>query len=184
MLTGSKRRRHRILHPHDGRPAARRPDPPASDKHVTTLEEVQIEARADDDYGIQSFELVFQTPKGKERVVPLRGARGGLTASGLHALHGRTRRSAGDFVTYFARARDVSRGRRATERGRHLLPRGQTVRRRVRRGTARRWGRAVAGPPNRGSKRWPRRRSRSSSRRGSSTQERGERLATRRRSRM
>jgi hypothetical protein len=70
----------------DDRPPDVRILRPASDKHVTPLEEVAIEARADDDYGIQSFELVFQTPKGKERVVPLRGARGGLTASGLHTL--------------------------------------------------------------------------------------------------
>ena len=100
----------------DDRPPDVRILRPASDKHVTPLEEVQIEARADDDYGIQSFELVFQTPKGKEHVVPLRGARGGLTASGRHTLFMEELGvQPGDFVTYFARARDVSRGRRATE---------------------------------------------------------------------
>jgi hypothetical protein len=100
----------------DDRPPDVRILRPASDKHVTPLEEVQIEARADDDYGIQSFELVFQTAKGKERVVPLRGQRGGLTASALHTLFMEDLGvQPGDFVTYFARARDVSRGRRATE---------------------------------------------------------------------
>ena len=50
--------------------------------------------------------------------MPLRGARGGLTASGLHTLFMEELGvQPGDFVTYFARARDVSRGRRATERG-------------------------------------------------------------------
>jgi len=89
---------------------------PASDKHVTPLEEVQIEARADDDYGIVSFDLVFQTPAGKERTVPLRGARGGLTASGLHTLFMEDLGvQPGDFVTYYARARDVNRGRRSAE---------------------------------------------------------------------
>ena len=84
---------------------------------MTPLEEVQIEARADDDYGIASFELVFQTPGGKESMVPLRGMNGGLTASGLHTLFMEDLGvQPGDFVTYFARARDVNRGRRSTKR--------------------------------------------------------------------
>ena len=75
-----------------------------------------IEARADDDFGIASFELVFQTPAGKERVVPLRGGRGGLTSSGLHTLFMEDLGvQPGDFVTYYARARDLNRGRRSTE---------------------------------------------------------------------
>jgi hypothetical protein len=89
---------------------------PASDKKVTPLEEVDIEARADDDYGIASFDLVFQAPGGKERVVPFRGPKGGLTAEGLHTLFLEDLGvQPGDFVTYFARARDVSRGRRSVE---------------------------------------------------------------------
>lgn len=88
---------------------------PASDKHVTPLEEVLIEARADDDYGIASFDLVFQTPTGSQRTIPLRGTRG-LTASGLHTLFMEDLGvQPGDFVTYYARARDVNRGRRSTE---------------------------------------------------------------------
>src|SRR6266540_3541851 len=55
---------------------------PAGDKQVTPLEEVEIEARADDDYGIASLELVFQSPGGKEKVVPFGKLRSGLTASG------------------------------------------------------------------------------------------------------
>ncbi len=100
----------------DDRPPDVRILRPASDKQVTALEEVVIEARADDDFGIASFDLVFQTPAGKERVVPLRGAKGGLTASGLHTLFMENLGvQPGDFVTYFARARDVNRGRRSTE---------------------------------------------------------------------
>jgi hypothetical protein len=88
---------------------------PASDKHVTALEEVPIEARADDDFGIASLELVVQTPDGKERIVPLKGGRG-VTASGLHTLLVEDLRvQPGDFVTYYARARDVNRGRRSAE---------------------------------------------------------------------
>jgi hypothetical protein len=77
---------------------------------------VLIEARADDDYGIESFELVFQTPAGKQRTVPLRGKKGGLTSSALHTLFMEELGvQPGDFVTYYARARDVNRGRKSTE---------------------------------------------------------------------
>ena len=100
----------------DDRPPDVRILRPASDKQVTALEEVLIEARADDDFGIASFELVFQTPAGKERTVPLRGTKGGLTASGLHTLFMEDLGvQPGDFVTYYARARDVNRGRRSAE---------------------------------------------------------------------
>ena len=100
----------------DDRPPDVRILRPASDKHVTALEEVLIEARADDDFGIASFDLVFQAPGGPERVVPLRATRGGLTASGVHTLFMENLGvNPGDFVTYYARARDVNRGRRAVE---------------------------------------------------------------------
>jgi hypothetical protein len=100
----------------DDRPPDVRILRPASDKQVTPLEEVLIEARADDDFGIASFDLVFQSATGKEHVVPLRGMRGGLTASGLHTLFMEDLGvQPGDFVTYYARARDVNRGRRTAE---------------------------------------------------------------------
>jgi hypothetical protein len=89
---------------------------PASDKKVSPLEEVLIEARADDDFGVAALELVVQSPDGKERVVPFRGSRGGLTAAGLHTLFMEDLKvQPGDFVTYHARARDVSHGRRSSE---------------------------------------------------------------------
>jgi hypothetical protein len=88
---------------------------PASDRHVTAIEEVQIEARADDDFGIASLDLVFQTPDGSERAVALKPG-GALTASGVHTLFLEDLGvQPGDFVTYYARARDVNRGRRSTE---------------------------------------------------------------------
>lgn len=100
----------------DDRPPDVRILRPAGDKQVTPLEEVQIEARADDDYGIATFDLVFQAPGGKEKIVPFKGRNGGLTASGLHTMFMEDLGvQPGDFVTYFARARDVSRGRRSTE---------------------------------------------------------------------
>jgi hypothetical protein len=89
---------------------------PAGDRQVTALEEVVIEARADDDYGIASFDLVFQTPAGKESVVPLARTGAGQTAAGRHVLHLEDLGvEPGDFVTYYARARDVGHGRRPIE---------------------------------------------------------------------
>jgi hypothetical protein len=99
----------------DDRPPDVRIVRPASDKHVMPLEEVQIEARADDDFGIASLEIVIQAPSGKERAVPLGGGRG-LTAAGVHTLFMEDLNvQPGDFVAYYARARDVNRGRRSTE---------------------------------------------------------------------
>ncbi|MSO35318.1 MAG: hypothetical protein EXQ50_01225 [Acidobacteria bacterium] len=89
---------------------------PAVDRHVSPLEEVAIEARADDDYGVQSLELVFKTSGGKQTVVPLGQPITGSMAAGAHTVYLEDLRvSPGDFVTYYARARDVGRGRRATE---------------------------------------------------------------------
>jgi hypothetical protein len=89
---------------------------PASDRKVTPLEEVLIEVRADDDHGIASLDLVFQTPGTPERIVPLRGATGRATAAGTHTLFLEDLGvEPGDFVTYYARARDVNRGRRSVE---------------------------------------------------------------------
>jgi hypothetical protein len=89
---------------------------PGGDRQVTPLEEVLVEARADDDFGIASFELVFQKPGAPEKAVPLAAQRGELTASAARMLFLEDLGvQPGDFVTYFARARDVGRGRRSFE---------------------------------------------------------------------
>jgi hypothetical protein len=89
---------------------------PAGDRQVTPLEEVAIEARADDDYGIDRFELVFAVRGGEEQAVPLGPGRPVTTATGSHLLYVEDLKVApGDFITYYARARDVSRGKRASE---------------------------------------------------------------------
>jgi hypothetical protein len=117
----------------DDRPPDVRILRPASDKQVTALEEVLIEARADDDYGIESFELVFQTPAGKQRAAARHERRpDGLRTA--HAVHGGARRAA-------RRLRDLLRQGPRREPGpaldrsaqRHFLPRGEAVRRGVRR---------------------------------------------------
>lgn len=99
----------------DDRPPDVRILRPAGDQKVTRLEEVVIEARADDDYGISRFELVYGASGGTERVVPL-GGRSGTSTTGRHVLHIEDLDvRPGDFVTYYARAWDVGRGKRPTE---------------------------------------------------------------------
>ncbi|HYE87712.1 MAG TPA: DUF4175 family protein [Vicinamibacterales bacterium] len=89
---------------------------PAGDKQVSPLEEVPIEARADDDYGIRSLELVIKSAAGKEKVVPLGPAERGTVATGQHTVFLEDLNvKPGDMVTYHARAVDVGRGRRPME---------------------------------------------------------------------
>ncbi len=89
---------------------------PAGDRQVTPLEEVLIEARADDDFGVRSFDLVLQKPGQAEVIVPFPGPREGLTVNGRHMLFLEDLEVApGDFVTYYVRARDVGRGKPSSE---------------------------------------------------------------------
>jgi uncharacterized protein DUF4175 len=90
---------------------------PSADQQITPLEEVAIEARADDDYGIDRFELVYGVAGRAERTVPFER----VTGSSVQKIGTRLLPAEelgvkpGDVITYYARARDVSRGKRATE---------------------------------------------------------------------
>jgi hypothetical protein len=89
---------------------------PARDREVTPLEEVEIQAEATDDFGIERLDLVYAVGGGPEQVVPLdvpRRARS-VTASHLLYLEDLEVRP-GDFVSYFVRARDVGRTSRGAE---------------------------------------------------------------------
>src|SRR5688572_21148632 len=89
---------------------------PAGDKQVSPLEEVVIEARADDDYGVRSLELVIKSNTGKEKVIPIGGGGKQSVAAGQHTVFLEDLNvKPGDVVTYHARATDVGRGRRSTE---------------------------------------------------------------------
>jgi hypothetical protein len=57
----------------DDRPPDVRIVVPGSDRKVTQLEEVAIEARAEDDFGIERFELVYAVRGRAEKVVPFAG---------------------------------------------------------------------------------------------------------------
>ena len=90
---------------------------PSADQSITPLQEVPIEARAEDDYGIASLELVYSVGGGTERAVPLATIAGGETQrTGAYLLAAEELNvNPGDVITYYARARDVARGRRSTE---------------------------------------------------------------------
>jgi hypothetical protein len=88
---------------------------PGGDRQVTPLQEIEIEVRAEDDFGVSSLELVFQVPGQKDTVVPF-PTRRAVTAGGQHLIQLESLGvRPGDFVSYYARARDVGQGRQAVE---------------------------------------------------------------------
>lgn len=99
----------------DDRPPDVRILRPAGDKQVTPLEEVTIEARADDDHGVDRLELVVGVRGSSEKSVPL-GDGGAQSVTGRHTVYMEDLDvKPGDFVSFYARARDVGRGKRPTE---------------------------------------------------------------------
>ncbi len=101
----------------DDRPPDVRILRPSADQEITPLEEVAIEARADDDYGIDRFELVYGVAGRAERTVPFDRVTGtNIQKIGTRLLPAEELGvKPGDVITYYARARDVGRGKRATE---------------------------------------------------------------------
>lgn len=99
------------------RPAEVRILRPSADQPITPLEEVSIEARADDDYGVSRFELVYAVAGGRERRVPFATVTGTNVAKvGSYLLSAEDLRvQPGDVITYYARAIDVGRGKRPSE---------------------------------------------------------------------
>jgi hypothetical protein len=89
---------------------------PASDRRVTRLEEVTIEAEASDDFGISAFDLVYSVRGGREKVVPLTVPQRATSVTGRHTLYLEDLDVApGDFVSYYVRARDLARGKASSE---------------------------------------------------------------------
>jgi uncharacterized protein DUF4175 len=89
---------------------------PASDRSVTPLEEVEIEAQADDDYGLERVELVYAVRGQAEKVVSLDVPKRATTATVRHMLYLEDLGvQPGDFVSYYVRARDITRGARPNE---------------------------------------------------------------------
>ena len=100
----------------DDRPAEVHVLRPMGDQQITPLEEVTIEARADDDYGIAAFDLVYAVAGGKEKIVPfttLGGTNVARIGSRLLAAEDLGVKP-GDVITYYARARDVAHAKPST----------------------------------------------------------------------
>jgi DNA repair exonuclease SbcCD ATPase subunit len=89
---------------------------PAQDRSVTRLEEVDIEAQAEDDYGVARLDLVYSVRGGAEKTVPLPIPRQSTIVKGGHTLFLEDLDvQAGDFISYYVRARDLTRGTRPNE---------------------------------------------------------------------
>lgn len=100
----------------DDRPPEVRVLRPARDRSVTPLEEVDVQAEAQDDFGVAALELVYSVRGGAERVLAFDVPARAVTARGTRTLFLEDLRvKAGDFISYYVRARDVPRGRRASE---------------------------------------------------------------------
>ena len=90
---------------------------PGRDAKVSSLEEVFIEARAEDDFGVQRLELVYSVNGGESKTVGLHRGRGLKEVSAGHTLYlEEMTLEPGDVISYFARATDADRagGKTAT----------------------------------------------------------------------
>ena len=81
---------------------------PGGDREITPLEEVTIEARADDDYRVGTLELVYTVVGHGEQSMAFETPLRAQTVTGSHTVYAEDLGVApGDFITYHARARDV-----------------------------------------------------------------------------
>ncbi|MGH7500206.1 MAG: DUF4175 family protein [Longimicrobiales bacterium] len=88
---------------------------PGSDTRATPIEEVFIEAKAEDDYGISKLDLVYSVNGGEEKTIPLMDSRGTLpeVVAGHTFFLEELSLQPGDLISYYARATDNnSAGRR------------------------------------------------------------------------
>ena len=98
------------------RPPEVRIERPGGDRQITPLEETVIEARADDDFGVDRFELVYTVAGRDEQAVDLLGVRRARDVTAAHTLYAESLQvSPGDIVSYYVRARDTNETRPARE---------------------------------------------------------------------
>lgn len=98
----------------DDRPPEVRIVRPEADRQVTALEEVEIDAQAEDDYQVGALDLVYAVGAQPERVVPLSRA-AGPSVSGQHLLPLEDLKvRPGDMIRAYARAREARAGGRET----------------------------------------------------------------------
>src|SRR5579871_1737662 len=83
-------------------------DKPGRDSQATPVEELFLEARADDDYGVKSMQLFYSVNGGKEKTVNLFSGRPMPEVSGSHTIYlEELGLNPGDFVSYYAKATDT-----------------------------------------------------------------------------
>ncbi len=81
---------------------------PGRDTRPTSVEELYIEAAADDDYGVANLELVYRVNGGEEKTVPLtKPSTAQREVSASHTIYlEELKLQPGDVVSYYARATD------------------------------------------------------------------------------
>ena len=85
---------------------------PGGDREITPLEEVVIEAVAEDDFALARFDLVYAVAGGAERIVDLLGTEPVARGAGAHTLYAEDLDvSPGDVVSYYLRAGDANPAR-------------------------------------------------------------------------
>ncbi len=81
---------------------------PGRDSQATPVEELFLEARADDDYGVKSMQLFYSVNGAKEKSVNLFSGRALAEVSGSHTIYlEELGLKPGDFVSYYAKATDT-----------------------------------------------------------------------------
>ena len=89
---------------------------PVGDREITPLEEVVIEARAEDDFGLERFELVYAVVGEPARAISLLPGVRSQVANGVHTVYSEGLDvDPGDFISYYARALDTNTGSTAGE---------------------------------------------------------------------
>lgn len=89
---------------------------PVGDREITPLEEVTIEARADDDYRVEALDLVYTVAGRSEQVVPFQIAAPGASVAGVRTMFVEDLAvNPGDVITYFAQVRAVGRAGQASQ---------------------------------------------------------------------
>jgi hypothetical protein len=105
-----------FIRPLDDRPPEVHIKKPARDRSVSMLEEVEIEADAEDDFALDRLDLVYAVRGERERVVPLAIPPSAAAATVRHTLYLEDLGvQPGDFVSYYVRARDRARGKKPSE---------------------------------------------------------------------
>lgn len=86
-------------------------DKPGRDMKVTSVQEVFVQARAEDDHGVASMELYYSVNGGPERKIQLQDLKGdpNKSLSGTYTFFlEEFGLQPGDFISYYAKARDNS----------------------------------------------------------------------------